>query len=203
VNQPEEANLTHHAMLVAWGQYAQAIGVIEAIESISLRQKTVDHRPQTKVLEFLVAIMGGLERLKDISLSAHPLDQDAAVARAWRQESWADHSGVSRTLSQLNEAEVCAIEAALDRISQPLIDREVVLAAGTGRIILDADLSPRQVSSTSETYTGAAFGQRKLALCAPLSKLPFFKSSTPCEEENYVFAACSGLLGHSPVRPWP
>jgi hypothetical protein len=66
--------LTHHAMLVAWGQYAQCIGLIRAIEGIPLHQKTVTHRPQTKVLEFLVAIRGGFEYLKDISLSAHPLD---------------------------------------------------------------------------------------------------------------------------------
>ena len=158
MRQTEELNLTHHAMLVAWGQYAQAIGVIDAIAAIPLHQKTIDHRPQSKVLEFLVAILGGFERLKDLSLSAHPLDQDPAVARAWRQANWADHSGVSRTLSQLNEAEVEAVGHALEQISQPMIDREVVLAAGSGRIVLDADLSPRQVSNTSETYQDAAFG---------------------------------------------
>jgi len=158
VSQTEEPCLTHHAMLAAWGQYAQAMGVIDAIEAIQMQQKTVDHRPQTKVLEFLVAILGGFAYLKDISLSAHPLDQDAVVARAWRQPGWADHSGVSRTLSQLSEIEVQAIEAALDQISQPLIDREVMLAAGSGRIVLDGDLSPRRVSNTSQTYSEAAFG---------------------------------------------
>jgi hypothetical protein len=158
MSQTEELRLTHHAMLAAWGQYGQALGVIDAIEAIRLHQKTVDYSPQTKVLEFLVAVMGGFEYLKDISLSAHPLDQDAVVARAWRQPGWADHSGVSRTLSQLSEAEVQAIEAALDQISQPLIDREVMLAAGSGRIVLDGDLSPRRVSNTSQTYPDAAFG---------------------------------------------
>lgn len=158
MSQTEELRLTHHAMLAAWGQYGQALGVIDAIEAIRLHQKTVDYSPQTKVLEFLVAVMGGFEYLKDISLSAHPLDQDAVVARAWRQPGWADHSGVSRTLSQLSKAEVQAIEAALDQISQPLIDREVMLAAGSGRIVLDGDLSPRRVSNTSQTYPDAAFG---------------------------------------------
>lgn len=158
MSQTEEPCLTHHALLAAWGQYAQAMGVIDAIEAIPLHQKRIDHRPQTKVLEFLVAVLGGFEYLKDISLSAHPLDQDQAVARAWRQTGWADHSGVSRTLRQLSEAEVQVIGNALDRISQPMIDREVVLAAGSGRIVLDADLSPRMVSSTSQTYPDAAFG---------------------------------------------
>ena len=37
--------------------------------------------PQTIVLEFLVAMLAGLPRQKDISHAAHPLDQDAAAAR--------------------------------------------------------------------------------------------------------------------------
>ena len=92
-----ETILTEHAMLVVWGQYAHCIGLIQAIQEIPLDQKTVVHSPQGKVLEFLVAILGGLEHLKDISLSARPLDKGLAVARAWGQAGWADHSGVSRT----------------------------------------------------------------------------------------------------------
>jgi hypothetical protein len=153
-----EPTLTHHAMLVAWGQYAHCLGLVTAIEAIPLHQKTVLHRPQTKVLEFLVAILGGLEYLKDISLSAHPLDQDRMVARAWGQPGWADHSGVSRTLTGLTPAEAHQVALALERVSQPLIDKEVVLALATGRLQLDADLSPRAVSDTSTTYPGAAFG---------------------------------------------
>jgi len=70
---------------VAWGQFAQAMGFIQALEAIPLHQKTYTHRSQTKVLEFFVAILAGLPHLKDSSRSAHPLDQDQAVARAWGQ----------------------------------------------------------------------------------------------------------------------
>ncbi len=154
----ELTELTHHAMLVAWGQYAHCIGLIRAIEAIPLHQKAVTHRPQTKVLEFLVAVLGGFEYLKDISLSAHPLDCDQVVARAWGQPGWADHSGVSRTLTSLSATEAQQIVLALESVSQPLIDKEVVLAWATGRLELDADLSPRPVSDTSRTYPGAAFG---------------------------------------------
>lgn len=58
--------LTHHAMLVVWGQYAQSVGLIQEVEGAPLRQKTVTHRPQTKILEFLVAMLAGLEHLKDL-----------------------------------------------------------------------------------------------------------------------------------------
>ena len=76
----KDTSLTDHAMLVVWGQYAHCLGLIQALEQISLPQKTIDHSPQGKVLEFLVAILGGLEYLKDISLSARPLVRQASLA---------------------------------------------------------------------------------------------------------------------------
>ena len=93
-----EHDLTQHAMLVLWGQFAERIGLINELEAIPLHQKRRTHRPHTKVIEFFVAILAGFPHLKDISRSAHPLDQDQAVARAWGQPAWADYSGVSRTL---------------------------------------------------------------------------------------------------------
>ena len=91
--------LIHHAMLIAWGQYARSLGLVKQLESIPIKQKTVIHSPQRNIMEYLVAILGGLRHLKDISLAAHPLDQDKAVAKAWDQKGWVDYSGVSRTLA--------------------------------------------------------------------------------------------------------
>lgn len=151
--------LTNHAMLVAWGIYARQIGLVEAIEAVRLHQKKREHRPQTKVIEFLVAILAGLPHLKDLSLSAHPLDQDQAVAEAWQQPAWADYSGVSRTLSSLTQAEVERLMEALQAVSQPFIDREVMLAQGQpGYLVYDGDLTGRPVSNSSQTYPGAAYG---------------------------------------------
>src|SRR5947209_1644972 len=96
-----ELTLTHHALLVVWGQFAQHVGLIQALHAVELHQKTYTHTAHTKVLEFLVAVLAGLPHLKDISLAAHPLDQDQVVARAWNQPAWADYSGVSRTLHAL------------------------------------------------------------------------------------------------------
>ena len=74
--------MTQHAMLVIWGIFARRIGLIEGMKAVKLKQKKREHTPQTKVLEFLVAILGGLPHLQDISRSAHPLDQDQIVAEA-------------------------------------------------------------------------------------------------------------------------
>ena len=119
--------LTHHALLIAWGQFAQCIGLTEQLSAVPIKQKTVDHSPQSKVQEFLVANLAGLAHLKEISLAAHPLDQDLAVAQAWGETSWADYSGVSRTLADLTPQETEDILNVLARISRPFIDKEAVL----------------------------------------------------------------------------
>lgn len=153
------ALLTQHAMLVVWGLYARRIGLVQRLKKIKLKQKARSHQPQTKVLEFLVAILAGLRHLQDISRSAHPLDQDQVTAEAWGQPAWADYSGVSRTLQQLSAEEVEAVVAVLEAISQPFIEQEIDRALATaGYLVYDADLAGRPVSSTSTTYPDTAFG---------------------------------------------
>jgi hypothetical protein len=143
------------SLLVAWGQYLHCLGLIDKVEAVPLHQKAVTHRSQTKVLEFLAALLPGLPHLKDLSCAAHPLDQDQEVARAWGQPAWADYSGVSRTLSTLTMDEAVQLVSVLDQVSQPLIDCEVVLAwQRRGELVLDADLTGRPVSNTSTSYPG-------------------------------------------------
>lgn len=158
MSQSDKNTLTHHAMLVAWGQFAHCIGLTKALMQVDLKQKTRRHKPQTKVLELLVCILAGFQYLKDLSHSEHPLDKDESVARAWGQPQWADHSGVSRTLASLCAAEVEALHAALESVEAPLLAKEVMLAAAGGRLELDADLTPRPVSNTSQTYPEAEYG---------------------------------------------
>ncbi len=153
-----EVSVTDHAMLVIWGQYAQCLGIPQGFAKIRMKQKAVKYKPQSKVLEFLVAHLAGLEYKKDISRSAHPMDQDRAVAQAWGEREWADYSGVSRTMSALTESEAAQYIAVLEESTQAMIDREVQEALGRGAVILDGDLTPRQVSDTSRTYPEASFG---------------------------------------------
>jgi len=154
-----QPNHTEHALLVLLGQYAQHLGLIPALMAVPLHQKTYIHRPQAKILEFLVAILAGLPYLEDISRDGRPLDQDQTVATAWQQAGWADYSGVGRTLQALTQAEAEAIGQVLREISRPLIDEQVTHALATqGRLIYDGDLTGRPVSSTCTTYPEAAFG---------------------------------------------
>ena len=158
-NSEQHRHDTQHAFLVVWGWFAEHIGLIQQLQAVSLKQKSYHHRPQTKVLEFLVAILAGLEHLQEISLAAHPLDKDQAVAQAWGQPAWADYSGVSRTLSGLSWQEVKQLVQVLVQISQPYLDTEVQVLCSQGkRVRLDGDLTGLPVSNTSQTYPHAAFG---------------------------------------------
>ena len=150
---------TQHALLVPWGHFAREIGLLSGIEAVKLSQKVYEHTPQAKVLEFLVAILSGAKYLQDISLAAHPLDKDGAVAQAWGQASWADYTGISRTLSALSWAEAHEIVNVLERVSQPFLDHELsMLHAQGSRLQYDGDLTGLPVSNTSRTYPNAAFG---------------------------------------------
>lgn len=157
-NEPS-LSITNHAMLVAWGMYAQQLGLVKEIESIDLQQKKREHSPHRKVLEFMVAMLAGLAHLKEISLAAHPVSKDLAVAKAWGQQGWADYSGVSRTLRSLSQREAEQVVTVVDKISRPFIDQEIVVAhRDKGYLMLDGDLTGRPVSNSSRTYPGAAYG---------------------------------------------
>ena len=82
-----QSNHTEHALLVLLGQYAQHLGLIQALMDVPLHQKTCTHRPQAKILEFLVAVLAGLPHLEDIGRDGRPLDQDQSVALAWQKPS--------------------------------------------------------------------------------------------------------------------
>jgi hypothetical protein len=159
MSKAEPETETNHAMLVIWGQFAQALGLIPGLAEVPLHQKKVCHDPHTKILEFFLGVLAGLEHLQDLSAAAEPIEKDPAVARAWLQSAWADYSGVSRTLTALAQMEAEQIVDVLNRISQPFIDREVMLAlANPGYLTLDGDLTSQPVSDTSHTYPDAAYG---------------------------------------------
>ena len=150
---------TQHALLVVLGKFGQETGLISGLESVKLGQKNYDHSPQAKVIEFQVAILSGVKYLQDISLAAHPLDKDLAVAQAWGQTGWADYSGVSRTLSQLSWEEAKALVAVLERVSAPFIQSEIERIQQLGYSVeLDGDLTGIPVSNTSRSYPNAAYG---------------------------------------------
>jgi hypothetical protein len=151
--------LTQHALMVAWGEFAYEIGLIPNLLGVPIPQKSVVHTPQAKALTFLMGILTGITHLKDLNDGPHPLAHDWPAIRAWGLDSLAHYSSISRTLAACDKPTQEAITQVLHGVEQPFIDREVeLLLKRQQALLLDLDLTHRQVSNTSTTYPDAEFG---------------------------------------------
>jgi hypothetical protein len=150
---------TQHALMLAFGEFAHEIGLIDQLRRIPIPQKSMVHTPQAKVLTFLLGTLCGITHLKDLNEGAHPLAHDLAAIRSWGLCALPHYSGVSRTLAVCDDKTIEAITAALHEIAHPFIKEEVDLLRQQGQpLILDLDLAPRRVSNQSTTFPEAEFG---------------------------------------------
>ena len=151
---------TDHAWLVVLGYFAQALRLVAGLEAVPLGQrKGPECGPQTKVIEFLVGVLGGIEYLQDLSLSDDPIAKDPTVIEAWGQDTFVHYSGVSRTLDAADEETLKAVVDVLQALSRPFIDAAVMeTVRQEGQLVVDVDLTGREVSSTSTDYPDADFG---------------------------------------------
>jgi hypothetical protein len=151
---------TDHAWLVVMGYLGQALGLIAELEKVPIRQrKGPKCKPQTKLIELLVGILGGIEYLQDLSLAENPIAKDPTIAEAWAQELFVHYSNVSRTLDASDEETLAAIIEVLQEISRPFIEAAVMeTLKREGRLTVDVDLTGREVSPTSTDYQDATFG---------------------------------------------
>ncbi|MBI1877284.1 MAG: hypothetical protein HYR94_03465 [Chloroflexi bacterium] len=152
---------TDHAWLVVPGHFAQALGVVRGLVKVPLaqRQGPDEVAPQTKLIEFLGGILGGIESLQELNQGSQPIATDPTVATAWGQALFRHYSQVSRSLEAADEQTLAGVVAVLRTISAPYIQ-----AAGLetikqrGQLTLDVDLTGREVSPTSTDYPEADFG---------------------------------------------
>jgi hypothetical protein len=151
---------TDHAWLVVLGYFAQALELMAKLAKVPVDQrKGPDCGPQTKLIEFLVGILGGIEYLQDLNKSDNPIAKDSTVVEAWAQEAFVHYSGVSRTLDASDEETLLAVEEVLQRVSRPFIDAAVMeTIRREEQLVIDVDLTGREVSATSTDYQDADFG---------------------------------------------
>ena len=151
---------TDHAWLIVMGYLAQALGLIAGLEAVPIEQrKGPNCGPQTKIIEFLVGILGGIEYLQDLNLAEQSVAKDSTIVKAWAQEIFVHYSNVSRTLEASDEETLEAIIEVLQSISRPFIEAAVMeTIKHEGWLTVDVDLTGRQVSPTSTDYQDATFG---------------------------------------------
>jgi hypothetical protein len=151
---------TDHAMLVVLGHFAQALALVEELEQVPLGQRQgANGRPQMKLIEFLVGILGGIEYLQELNLGAEPIVTDPTIAKAWGQAVFGHYSQVSRTLEVADEETLVAVGEALRTVSAPFMQAAVMeTIKQSGGLTIDVDLTGRKVSPTSTDYDEAEFG---------------------------------------------
>jgi len=151
---------TDHAWLVVLGCFAQALDLVAGLEAVPVDQrKGPDCGPQAKLVEFLVGVLGGIEYLQDLNQSENPIAKDETVVEAWAQAIFVHYSGVSRTLDAADEETLAAVVEVLQAVSRPFIDAAVMeTLKQEGRLVVDVDLTGREVSPSSTDYPEADFG---------------------------------------------
>jgi hypothetical protein len=152
---------TDHAWLVVLGHFAQALGVVTGLAQVPLGQRQGPNEvpPQTKLIEFLVGILGGIEYLQELNQGAQPMATDPTLAAAWGQAMFRHYSQVSRTLEAADEQTLAAVVELLRTVSAPFIQAAVLeTIKHGGPLTLDVDLTGREVSPTSTDYPAADFG---------------------------------------------
>lgn len=152
---------TDHAWLVVLGHFAQALGVVSELVKVPLaqRQGPDEVAPQTKLIEFLVGILGGIEYLQELNQGSQPIASDPMVAEAWGQTLFRHYSQVSRSLEAADEQTLAGVIEVLRAVSAPFIQAAVMETIKQhGQLTLDVDLTGREVSPTSTDYPEADFG---------------------------------------------
>ena len=152
--------VTDHAWLIVLGYFAQALGLVAGLASVPLEQrKTAAGEPQSKLIEFLVGVLGGVEYLQELNQSDSAIVRDETVAEAWAQKVFVHYSNVSRALKAADENTLTAVIDLLQTLSRPFIEAAVMETLRQyGRLVVDVDLTGREVSPNSSDYPEAGFG---------------------------------------------
>ena len=151
---------TDHAWLIVLGHFAQALDLVAKLEEVSLSQRQGQNgKPQSKIIEFLVGILGGIDYLRDLNCTPNPIATDSTVAEAWAQEIFSHYSQVSRTLDAADEQTYADVLDVLRTISAPYIQQAVTeTLIKEEQLTIDLDLTGRTVSPNSQDYPDADFG---------------------------------------------
>jgi hypothetical protein len=118
--------------------------------------KTVDHRPEAKLLDVVVSILAGCRAIAQTNTRMRP---DLALAYAWGRERFAEQATIARTLDACGVEQVRQLRAG----SEKLFRRESFslqhdLAANW--LWLDVDLTPLPISKQAESSTKGKLGEK-------------------------------------------
>lgn len=148
---------TAYAPLGALGYCLMRTHFLDALwQTLALPMKTVDHRPQDKLVDVLVSLLSGCRAIAQINSRLRP---DLALAYAWGRQQFADQATITRTLDAFAAVQIDQLRAG----SEALLRREGLslrhnLAADW--LWLDIDLTPLPISKHAEGSSKGLFGEK-------------------------------------------
>jgi hypothetical protein len=148
---------TAYAPLGALGYCLMRSHFLDALrQALTLPMKTVDHRPQDKLVDALVSLLSGCRAIAQINSRLRP---DLALAHAWGRQQFADQATITRTLDAFDAVQIDQLRAG----SEALLRRESLslrhnLVADW--LWLDIDLTPLPISKHAEGSSKGLFGEK-------------------------------------------
>ncbi len=146
------------ASLAGLGSYLHRIGLWKHVEEhVSIRQKTIRHRPTDKLLDAFITILTGAGTLCEVNLRLRP---DPALSRAFGRSACAEQSTISDTLDACSAENVEQLRQALSTVLRQhgrayRHDYERALQ------VLDVDMSGLVCGTQAEGAAGGYFAGRK------------------------------------------
>jgi hypothetical protein len=124
--------------------------------NLQMPLKTVEHRPEAKLLDVLVSILAGCRAIAQINTRVRP---DVALAYAWGRERFAEQATIARTLDACGAEQVRQLRAGNETLFRgESFSLRHDLAADW--LWLDLDLTPLPISKQAENSTKGKFGEK-------------------------------------------
>jgi hypothetical protein len=153
---------TRYAPLGVLGYCLSRTGFFKSLwGDLQVPVKTVDHRPEAKLVDVVVSILAGCRAMCQINTRLRP---DLALAQAWGRQRFAEQATIARTLDACGPEQVWQLRAGSERLFRcESFSLRHDLAADW--LWLDLDLTPLPISKQAESSTKGKFG-KKTAMAA-------------------------------------
>lgn len=152
---------TQYAPLAALYEHYQQKHVLQPLEQVQIEGKVRDFSASSKLKQLLVSILVGCETLSEVNSRLKP---EAALAKAWGWQRFADQSNLSRLLDQLTLKQLEQLRAATTQIWHS--HSQAVIHDRRGYLWLDYDMSGLPCSLRAEASQKGYFSGKKTLLDA-------------------------------------
>jgi hypothetical protein len=142
------------------GHHLGREGILEPLSGVRIAQKCVEHSPQEKLTDALIAILSGCKAIYETDVRVRP---DAPLQRAFGRERCAEQSTIQRTLNAFSEENVRELREAVEAIQERLCRVFSHRYSAERMLILEVDLTGLRASRRSEGSTKGYFSGKRNA----------------------------------------